>query len=85
MLKAAGIRIAPRLVGAERRAASFADGTRIEVDAVIWAVGYRDDFDWLGIPEAKGADGRVLHTEGVSSVPGLYHVGRPGSAIAPRR
>ena len=76
-LRAAGVRIVPRLLAAEGRTASFADGTRIEVDAVVWAVGYCDEVGWLRIPEAKDADGKILHAEGVSPVPGLFFVGRP--------
>lgn len=72
-----GVRIAPRLVASEGRLATFSDGTRIDVDAVIWAIGYRDDFAWLNIAEAAHADGSVRHSEGVSPVPGLYFVGRP--------
>lgn len=76
-LRAAGVRIVPRLLTAEGRSASFADGTQIDINTVVWAVGYRDNFDWLAIREAKAADGRVVHTEGVSPVSGLYFVGRP--------
>lgn len=76
-LQAKGVRIVPRLVAAEGRSASFADGTRTEVDAVVWAVGYRDDFGWLRIPEAKDTEGKVMHAEGVSPAPGLFFVGRP--------
>lgn len=76
-LRGRGIRIVPRLVAAEGRSASFTDGTRIEVDAVVWAVGYRDAFGWLRILEAKDDEGRVRHAQGVSPTPGLYYVGRP--------
>lgn len=75
-LQARGVRIAPRLIAAKARTASFSDGTSIDVDAVIWAIGYRDDFNWLRLPQAKDADGKILHAEGVSPVPGLYYVGR---------
>ncbi|MER8476712.1 hypothetical protein [Mesorhizobium sp. M1163] len=76
-LRAAGVRIVPRLVAAEGRTAALADGTRIGVDAVVWAIGYRDDFGWLRVPEAKDADNKILHVDGVSPAPGLFFVGRP--------
>ncbi len=76
-LEAKGVRIASRLVATEGRFASFADGIRTEVDAVVWAVGYHDDFGWLRIPGAKDAQGKVMHAAGVSPVPGLFFVGRP--------
>lgn len=76
-LRAAGIRVMPRLVEAEGRTASFADGKRMEIDAIIWAIGYRDDFDWLRIAGAKDTGGAIVQTQGVSPVPGLFYVGRP--------
>ncbi|MER8550805.1 NAD(P)/FAD-dependent oxidoreductase [Mesorhizobium sp. M0976] len=75
-LRAASVCIVPRLVGAEGRIAALADGTRIEVDAVVWAIGYRDDFNWLRVPEAKDADNKILYADGVSPVSGLFFVGR---------
>lgn len=76
-LRTAGIRVMPRLVAAEGRTASFADGARLEVDAVMWAIGYGDDFDWLRTTGAKDAGGAIVQTQGVSPVPGLFYVGRP--------
>lgn len=66
----------PRLVAAEGRTSSFADGTRMEVDAVIWATGYHDDFDWLRIAGAKDTEGVIVQTEGISPARGLFFVGR---------
>lgn len=71
------VQIFPRLAGALGRTASFSDGTSAEVGTVIWAVGYRDDFSWIDIPAAIAPDRRLIHTEGVSPVRGLYSVGRP--------
>lgn len=72
-----GVRILPRLVGANSSTALFADGTAETVDSVVWAVGYRDDFGWLEIAGAKDRAGNVLHDEGRSPIQGLYFLGRP--------
>ena len=56
--------------------AGAAGGNTTEVDAVIWATGYRDDAEQVAIPEAKDADGNFLHERGVSPVPNLYFIGR---------
>lgn len=72
-----GVRILPRLVRANRSTALFADGTAEAVDAVVWSVGYCDDFGWLDIAGAKDAAGNVLHDEGRSPIEGLYFLGRP--------
>ena len=64
----------PRVVGANGRTISFADGSELEVDAVIWATGYRSDYSWIEAP-VLGADGRLQHRRGVTEVPGLYFLG----------
>lgn len=76
-LKRQGIRIVPRLVGAESASARFSDGETADVRTVIWAIGYRDDTSWLDIDGAAKPDGAFVHAAGVSPVGGLYFVGRP--------
>jgi putative flavoprotein involved in K+ transport len=69
-----GVEIKPRVVGASGRAVTFADGSELEVDGVIWATGYRSDFDWIDVP-VFGQDGRVRHRRGVTDYPGLFFLG----------
>ena len=64
----------PRVVGAAGRTVRFADGSELEVDAVIWATGYRPDHSWIDAPVFDG-DGRLRHRRGVTDVPGLYFLG----------
>jgi putative flavoprotein involved in K+ transport len=70
----AGVRLRPRLVAAEGRTVTFADSSTLDVDAVVWATGYRSDHSWIDIPGVL-RDGRVVHRRGVTDVPGLYFVG----------
>ena len=46
------------------------------ISSIIWATGYRQDFDWLKL-DCFHADGRPRHHEGVADVPGLYFLGLP--------
>ena len=73
-VKRHGVVVRPRAVGAEGRTVRFADGSQLEVDAVIWATGYRPDHSWIELP-ITGDDGRLRHRRGVSDVPGLYFLG----------
>jgi putative flavoprotein involved in K+ transport len=73
-LKRHGVVVRPRAVGADGRIVRFADGSELDVDAVIWATGYRPDHSWIDLP-VHDDDGRVRHRRGVSSVPGLYFLG----------
>ena len=46
------------------------------VSSIIWATGYRQEFDWLKL-DCFHADGRPQHHEGIAEVPGLYFLGLP--------
>jgi putative flavoprotein involved in K+ transport len=69
-----GIEVKPRVVGAKGGTLSFADGSSLEPDAVIWATGYRSDYSWITLP-VLGPEGRVAHRRGVTEVAGLYFLG----------
>jgi putative flavoprotein involved in K+ transport len=69
-----GVELKPRVVGASGRKLSFADGSELEVDAVIWATGYRPDHSWIEAAVVD-ADGSVRHRRGATDVPGLYFLG----------
>jgi putative flavoprotein involved in K+ transport len=69
-----GVELKPRAVEADRRRMRFEDGSEVEVDAVIWATGYRPEYSWIKVP-VVGDDGRLRHARGVTGVPGLYFLG----------
>ncbi len=73
-VKRHGVEIKPRVVGASGRTVTFADGSELDVDAVIWATGYRSDYDWIDVP-VFDQDGRVRHRRGVTDSPGLFFLG----------
>jgi putative flavoprotein involved in K+ transport len=75
-LQRQGVDVVGRVAQAEGKRVSFADGKTTDVDAVLWATGYRDDTDWVEIPEAKDSRGNFVHQRGVSPVPNLYFIGR---------
>jgi putative flavoprotein involved in K+ transport len=50
------------------------DGSQLEVDALIWATGYRPDYAWIELP-VFDPDGRLRHRRGITDVPGLYFLG----------
>ena len=69
-----GIELRPRVVDADGRTVRFEDGSELEVDAVIWATGFRPDYSWIDLP-VFDSDGRLRHRRGVTEVPGLYFLG----------
>jgi putative flavoprotein involved in K+ transport len=68
------VEIKPRAVDADGRTVRFADGSELEVDAVIWATGYRPHYAWIKMPIFNQA-GRPRHRRGVTDVAGLYFLG----------
>jgi putative flavoprotein involved in K+ transport len=69
-----GVVTRPRAIDASGRTVRFEDGSELDVDAVIWATGYRPDYDWIELP-VFDANGRLRHRRGVTDVPGLYFLG----------
>jgi putative flavoprotein involved in K+ transport len=69
-----GVGVKPRAIGVAGRTVSFADGSELDVDAVIWATGYRLDHSWIEVP-LQGSDGRLRHRRGVTDAPGFYVLG----------
>jgi putative flavoprotein involved in K+ transport len=84
-LRRAGVRLRPRVTGAEGANLRFADGSQQDTEAVLWATGFRPDYDWLDI-EGAVIDGKPQHTRGISPTGGLSFLGLPwqhtrGSAL----
>jgi putative flavoprotein involved in K+ transport len=80
-----GVELKPRATDAAGSLVRFEDGSSLEVDAVIWATGYRADYSWIDLP-IFDSQRRPGHRRGVTSVPGLFFLGLPwqwtrGSAL----
>ncbi|HEU4487938.1 MAG TPA: NAD(P)/FAD-dependent oxidoreductase [Actinomycetota bacterium] len=69
-----GVKLRPRVVDASGRRVTFADGSELDVDSVIWATGYRPDYSWIDIP-VLDHNGDPSHRRGVTNLPGLYFLG----------
>jgi putative flavoprotein involved in K+ transport len=69
-----GVELKGRATAALGRTVRFEDGSELEVDAVIWATGYRPDFSWIDLP-ILDSNGRLRHRRGVTDVPGLLFLG----------
>src|SRR5215207_845207 len=69
-----GVELKPRATAVSGRTVRFDDGTEVQVDAVIWATGYRPDFSWIDIPIVD-ENGRLRQRRGVTDVRGLHFLG----------
>ena len=64
-----------RLIDADGNVVRFADGSSVEANTVIWATGFRPEHSWIELP-VLDAEGRLVHTRGVTAEPGLYLLGQ---------
>lgn len=48
-----------------------------EIDAVVWAIGFRADWSWLGDLAVLDAQRHPVHERGVTAEPGFFFVGLP--------
>lgn len=69
-----GIELVGRTVDAYNRTLVFEDGKEVEVAAVVWATGFRNDYSWIKLP-VFGPDKMPFHLRGVVQEPGLYFLG----------
>jgi putative flavoprotein involved in K+ transport len=74
-LRKLGVKVQPRMIAASGRTATFEGGATSEVDAVLWATGYRTDHSWIDVPGIRNEDGRVIHERGQTAAPGLFMLG----------
>jgi putative flavoprotein involved in K+ transport len=74
-LRRSRVTLGKRLTRAEGRRAVFDDGSEQDIDAIVWATGYRSDFSWIDIPKIKDESGGIIHRRGVTDDPGVLFVG----------
>ena len=49
---------------------------QLGITSVIWATGYKHDFNWMKI-DVIDDDGKPIHHNGVAKIPGIYFLGLP--------
>lgn len=75
-LAALGVTRVGRVAGARDGLPLLEDGTRLDVDNVVWCCGLDAGLDWIALP-VLGPDGEPEHDRGLAKgVDGLYFVGQ---------
>jgi putative flavoprotein involved in K+ transport len=74
-LRRAGVTLRKRLARAAGRRAVFDDGSEQDIDAIVWATGYRPDFSWIDVARVRNERGGIVHRRGVTDAPGLFFIG----------
>lgn len=74
-LQHSGVTLKKRLRSAVGRRAAFDDGSEQDIDAIVWATGYRSDFSWIDVPGVRDESGGIIHQRGVTDAPGVFFIG----------
>ena len=74
-LARAGVDFRDRLVAGAGRTVRFADASTAEIDAVVWATGFRPDYGWIEA-DVTDARGDLRHDQGRTVVDGLWTIGQ---------
>jgi putative flavoprotein involved in K+ transport len=74
-LRRSGVTLRKRLARVVGRRAVFDDGTEQDIDAIVWATGYRSDFSWIDVPGVRDESGGIIHRRGVTDPPGVFFIG----------
>ena len=75
LLRKKKVKVVPAIHQFEGPQVVFQNGFRKAFRTILWATGYRSDYDWIDIPGALEENGLPCHREGVSPVEGLYFMG----------
>jgi len=86
LIKKGRVIVKPRFRNMEKERVAFVDGTTLEISNIVWATGFRQNFDWINVAGVLDPEGKPLHYRGVSPEKGLYFIGLPwqhrrGSAL----
>jgi putative flavoprotein involved in K+ transport len=71
-----GVAFRPRLIDVDGDTVSFADGSSLRPDAVVWATGFRNDYGWIDAPGVVRG-GALVHDQGLTAAAGLSFLGLP--------
>lgn len=74
-IAASGVELTPRVSGIQAGKPQLEDGRILQVDSVVWATGFRPDYQWIDLP-IFDENGFPRHWRGVvQDAPGLYFIG----------
>ncbi len=74
-LKKLGVTIQGRALDCSKQRIFFANDYQDNVDIVIWAIGYRENTQWLELPNCID-NKEIIHECGITPEPGFYVIGR---------
>jgi putative flavoprotein involved in K+ transport len=74
MLARSGVLLTGRTVGVDGDRVLFEDGGSARIRTLVWATGFRPDYQWIEVP-VFDKEGKPVHRRGVTAAPGLFFLG----------
>lgn len=72
-----GISLKGKVINVEYKKVTFEDSTTLEVNNIIWATGFKQDYEWIKVDGVIDGQKNIIHNRGVSPIKGLYFLGLP--------
>ncbi|WP_432359758.1 flavin-containing monooxygenase [Sporosarcina sp. UB5] len=76
-IKNLAVKLKGRVVNCNNNQIIFEDSTILEVNNIIWATGFQQEYEWLQVDGVFDKQKKIIHNRGISSVNGLYFLGLP--------
>ena len=77
LLESEKVIVKERAISLHDKEVGFKDGSKINVDNIIWATGFRFDYSWVDVPGVLDSQEKPIHHRGISPVAGMYFLGLP--------
>jgi len=80
------VKLKEKVINIEKNHVFFKDNSKLQVDNIIWATGFKQKYSWLNIDNIYNKKGMIKHQRGLTAIEGLYFMGLPwqhkrGSAL----
>ncbi|WP_210466598.1 flavin-containing monooxygenase [Rufibacter roseolus] len=75
LLQKGEVPLRPEIRAFDQEQVIFQDGTQTSFTSILWATGFRPDYNWLQIPGAIAENGAPVHQNGISPLAGLFYLG----------
>ncbi|WP_262173169.1 flavin-containing monooxygenase [Saccharococcus sp. Marseille-Q5394] len=72
-----GVTLKGKVVNCKNDQIIFDDSTILEVNNIIWATGFQQEYEWIKVEGVFDKQKKIIHDRGISPVNGLYFLGLP--------
>ncbi len=66
-----------RVIAINDNEAELMDGSKICINSIIWATGFKHDYSWVHVPGVIDSQNKPIHKKGISQINGIYFLGLP--------